>query len=197
MPDVRATVYIATSLDGFIAREDGAIDWLDHGLDGADEDYGFAEFMKTVDAMVMGRKTFEVVKAFPTWPYGKKPVFVLSSKRVDIPKELAKTVSHMGGKVDAIVNALAAREMHHLYVDGGVTIQRFINAGAIQRIIITRIPVLIGSGIPLFGKLERDVRLKHVGTRSWDSGLVQSEYTVAAKRRSTTVKRRASRAVKK
>jgi dihydrofolate reductase len=196
MPDMKVTVFIAASLDGFIARTDGGIDWLDAAADGPDEDYGFAAFMKTVDALVMGRHTYEVVRKFGTWPYGKKPVIVLSSKKVEIPKELAKTVSTMSGKVDAIISTLATREMKHLYVDGGVTIQKFLNSGAIQRVIITRIPVLIGTGIPLFGKLENgDVSLKHIATRTYGSGLVQSEYEIRAKRRPTR-KTRASRAIK-
>jgi len=197
MADRSCTVFIATSLDGFIAREDGGIDWLNEIPDSPGEDYGYATFMGTVDAMVLGRKTYEFARSLPDWPYGKTPVVVLSSKRVDIPKHLVKTVSHMGGKPDTIINALAERELYHLYVDGGVTIQRFLNAGCIHRLIITRIPTLIGSGIPLFGKLERgDVRLKHVATRSYPNGLVQSAYEVAAKRRPTR-KTRASRALKK
>ncbi len=197
MPDPKTTVFIATSLDGFIAREDGGIDWLNEVPDTPGEDYGYAVVMGTVDAMVLGRKTYEFARSLPVWPYGKTPVIVLSSKRVDIPKQLARTVSSMGGKPDVIVNALAQRELYHLYVDGGVTIQRFINAGAIKRLIITRIPVLIGTGIPLFGKLDRgDVRLKHVTTRTYPNGLVQSEYEVAGKRRATR-RTRASRAIKK
>jgi dihydrofolate reductase len=193
MADVKCTVFIATSLDGFIARENGAIDWL-NSVDDLGEDYGFAAFMKTVDALVMGRHTYETVRGMGTWPYGKTPVIVLATKKVTVPKELAKNVTVMSGKVDTIVNALAAREMKHLYVDGGITIQRFLNAGAIHRVIVTRIPVLIGTGIPLWGKLDRgDVRLRHVQTRSYPNGLVQSDYEVAAKRRSTK-RSRASRA---
>jgi dihydrofolate reductase len=197
MPDVKCTVFIATSLDGFIAREDGNIDWLTAFEDPGGEDYGFGTFMKSVDAIVMGRKTWDFVRTLTAWPYGKTPVVVLSSKKIEIPKAFAKMVSTMSGKVDTIINALAEREMRHLYVDGGITIQRFINSGAIQRLIITRIPVLIGTGIPLFGKLERgDVRLKHVATRSYPNGLVQSAYEVAAKRRSTKSTRK-SRALKR
>lgn len=197
MPDSTATVFIATSLDGFIAREDGGIDWLNETPDPPDEDYGYAAHMASVDALVMGRKTWDFVRGLPAWPYGKKPVIVLSSKKVDIPRELAKLVTHMSGKPEAIINTLATRELHHLYVDGGVTIQRFLNAGAIHRLIITRIPVLIGSGIPLFGALNGgDIRLRHVATRTYSNGLVQSEYTIAAKRRPTR-RTRASRAVKK
>lgn len=196
MPELKATVFIATSLDGFIARPDGAIDWLPTGADTKFEDYGYAELMRSVDALVMGRKTFETVRGFGgEWPYGSKPVVVLSSRRVEIPKELAKTVSYMSGNINAIREHLATRDVKHIYVDGGVTIQRFLNAGAIDRLIITRIPVLIGEGIPLFGKLEKgDIPLAHIGTRTYPSGLVQSEYAVATwKRPTTTVKRRSTK----
>jgi len=178
MPDTKATVFIATSLDGFIAREDGGIDWLNEIPDTVGEDYGYAVFMGSIDAMVLGRKTYEFARSLPQWPYGKTNVVVLSSKHVDIPRELAKTVSHMGGKPETIVKSLAERDLYNLYVDGGVTIQRFLEAGLIQRLIITRIPVLLGSGIPLFGPLSHDVRLTHVATKSFNGGLVQSEYTI-------------------
>jgi dihydrofolate reductase len=188
---VKATVFIATSFDGFIAREDGSIDWLPTGADTKFEDYGYAEFMKSIDALVMGRYTYEVVRGFGgAWPYGTKPVIVLTSKKLQIPKELSKTVTTMSGNVSTIVKHLESREMRHLYVDGGVTIQRFLNAGAIDRLIVTRIPILIGKGIPLFGPVEQDIKLSHVATRTYPSGLVQSEYIVVpaaivAKRRST------------
>jgi dihydrofolate reductase len=188
---MKATVFIATSLDGFIAREDGAIDWLPTGADTKFEDYGYADFMKSVDALVMGRKTYETVRGFGgEWPYGTKPVIVLSSKKVSIPKELAKSVTAMSGKISAILGHLEALGMKHIYVDGGVTIQKFLNAGALERLIITRIPVLIGKGIPLFGPVDQDIKLSHVSTKTYPSGLVQSEYFVVpkafvAKRRST------------
>ena len=195
---MKATIFIATSLDGFIAREDGAIDWLPTGADTKFEDYGYSEFMKSVDALVMGRKTYETVRGFGgDWPYGAKPVIVLTSKKVQIPRELAKTVTTMAGKVDTIVKHLQSREMNHLYVDGGVTIQKFLNAGALDRLIITRIPVLIGKGIPLFGPVDQDIKLSHVATKTYPSGLVQSEYIVVprafvAKRRTTKVTKRVS-----
>lgn len=188
---MKATVFIATSLDGFIAREDGAIDWLPTGADTKFEDYGYAEFMKSVDALVMGRKTYETVRGFGgEWPYGVKPVIVLSSKKVQIPKELAKTVTSMSGKIAAIISHLESLGMKHIYVDGGITIQKFLDAGVIDRLIITRIPVLIGKGIPLFGPVEQDIKLSHVATKTYPSGLVQSEYFVVPrallpKRRST------------
>ena len=178
---MNASVYIATSLDGFIAREDGDLDWLHQGGSRPEhEDFGYKAFFDTVDALVMGRNTYEIVRAFDKWPYGKKPVIVLTHKRLKIPAKIAKTVSTMSGPVDKVLERLEQAGYKHLYVDGGVTIQRFLGAGAIQRLIITRIPVLIGKGIPLFGPLDDDIRLKHVATRSYPQGLVQSEYEVLA-----------------
>ena len=172
---MKASVFIATSLDGFIARADGAIDWLPPG---GGEPHGYDEFMATVDALVIGRKTFETVLTFDTWPYGEKPVFALSSRPL-APAPLGAVVERMSGDPAEIVSLLAARGIRHVYVDGGITIQRFLEAGLIQRLIITRIPILIGAGIPLFGVTQRDIALKHIATRQYASGLVQSEYVVA------------------
>jgi dihydrofolate reductase len=174
---MKASVFIATSLDGFIARLDGALDWLP--ADGG-EPHGYDEFIATVDAIVMGRKTFETVLGFDAWPYGPKPVVVLSSRPSTLKAPEGVPCEMMTGTPQEIVARLTQRGMKHLYIDGGVTIQRFLEAGLIQRLIITRIPVLLGSGIPLFGPLSHDVRLKHVATRWYPSGLVQSEYVIAA-----------------
>lgn len=172
-----ASVFIATSLDGFIARQDGALDWLP--ADGG-EPHGYDEFIATVDAIVMGRKTFETVLSFDAWPYGTKPVVVLSTRPSGLKAPDGAVCDMMTGTPHEIVARLSARGMTHLYVDGGVTIRRFLEAGLIQRLIITRIPVLLGSGIPLFGPLPHDVRFEHVATRAYPSGLVQSEYVIVA-----------------
>jgi dihydrofolate reductase len=172
---MRASVFIATSVDGFIARLDGALDWLP--ADGG-EPHGYTEFMATVDAVVMGRKTFETVLTFDAWPFGLKPVVVLSSRPKDLVAPAGAVCDFMGGTPHEIVAQLAERGMQHLYIDGGVTIRRFLAAALIQRLIVTRIPVILGSGIPLFGPVLRDIRLEHVATRSYPSGLVQSEYRV-------------------
>jgi dihydrofolate reductase len=170
-----ASIFIATSLDGFIARPDDALDWLP--VD--DEEHGYDEFIATVDAIVMGRRTFEKVLTFGTWPYGKKPVIVLSTHTSRIAAPDGAVCEAMAGTPQEIVTRLSKRGMTHLYVDGGITIQRFLEAGLIERLILTRIPVLLGSGVPLFGPLSRDLRLEHVGTRTYASGLVQSEYRIA------------------
>ncbi len=173
---VKASVFIGTSVDGFIARANGDLDFLPPG---GGEPHGYDEFMVTVDALVIGRKTFETVLTFDTWPYAEKPAFVLSTRPLATPP-LGAVVERMSGPPADIVSQLAARGIRHIYVDGGVTIQRFLQAGLIQRLIITRVPVLIGTGVPLFGALPRDIPLKHVATRQYASGLVQSEYLVAA-----------------
>ena len=134
--------------------------------------------MASVDALIIGRKTYETVLAFDSWPYGEKPVFVLSTRPL-APAPDKAVVEHLSGPLAAIPLQLAARGIHHVYVDGGLTIQGFLQAGLIQRLIITRVPVLIGSGIPLFGATAGDIRLKHIATRHYASGLVQSEYEVA------------------
>jgi dihydrofolate reductase len=172
---MKASVFVGTSVDGFIARANGDLDFLPPG---GGEPHGYEEFMATVDALVIGRKTFETVLTFETWPYGVKPVFVLSTRAL-APTPRGAVVERMSGSPADIVAQLAARGIQHIYVDGGITIQRFLQAGIIERLIITRVPVLIGTGIPLFGALPRDIVLVHVATRQYSSGLVQSEYVVA------------------
>jgi dihydrofolate reductase len=174
---VPATVFIATSLDGFIARADGTFDWLPPPA--ADEDYGFGPFMESVDALVVGRKTYEIALGLGGWPYGKRLVVVLSSRSIDFSVAQGANVEQMAGEPAEIIAKLAARDLHRLYVDGGITIQRFLRAGCIDRLIITRVPILLGNGIPLFGALARDLPLRHVATTSFPSGLVQSEYAPA------------------
>jgi dihydrofolate reductase len=170
------SVFIGTSLDGFIARPDGDLDFLPEG---GGEPHGYNEFIASVDAIVLGRKSFEKVLTFEPWPYGDKRVVVLSSRPVDLTAARGGVVEQMAGAPAEIVSQLATSGAHHLYIDGGVTIQGFLRAGLIQRLIITRVPVLIGDGIPLFGTLPRDIPLRHVGTRQYPSGLVSSEYRIA------------------
>jgi len=170
-------VFVGTSLDGFIARTDGALDFLPPG---GGEPHGYDEFIATVDALVIGRKTFDTVLGFDAWPYGEKKVFVLSMAPL-APAPQGAVVERLSGAPAEIVSQLSARSIKHIYVDGGITIQRFLDAGLIDRLIITRVPVLIGSGIPFFGTLKRDIVLKHIATRHYPSGLVQSEYAVVKK----------------
>jgi dihydrofolate reductase len=172
---MKASVFIGTSVDGFIARPDGALDFLPPG---GGEPHGYDEFIASVDALVIGRNTFETVLQFPEWPYGSKRVVVLSSRPVDLSRVRNGRVEQMGGSPAEIAAKLEATGARHIYVDGGITVQRFLRAGLIQRLIITRVPVLIGTGIPLFGALSADVRLRHIETRNYPSGLVKTEYEV-------------------
>jgi dihydrofolate reductase len=170
-----ASVFVGTSLDGFIARANGELDWLPAG---GGEPHGYDEFIASVDAIVIGRKTFETVLTFAEWPYGDMRVVVLSSRPVDV-SVAGGVIEQMGGDPAEIAARLAAGKVQSVYIDGGITIQRFLSAGLIDRLVVTRVPVLIGEGIPLFGAIPRDIRLLHVTTREFASGLVQSEYHTA------------------
>ena len=172
---MKCSVFIATSLDGYIAREDGRLDWLP--MDDV-EPHGYEEFMASIDAIVIGRKTFETVLGFGGWAYGKKQVFVLSSNPSALRAPDGAVCEFICGEPRSIVADLEKRGFKHLYVDGGVTIQRFLEADLIDDVVLTRIPVLLGSGIPLFGRLSHDVLLEHVSTRTYKGGLVQGEYVV-------------------
>lgn len=171
-----ASVFVGASVDGFIARLDGALDFLDAG---GEEPHGYDEFIAGIDAIVMGRKTFETVLGFGgPWPFKGRRVVVLSGGSLDLSGLRGEAVEQMAGEPADIVSRLAAQGAHSLYVDGGVTVQGFLRAGAVTRLIVTRVPVLIGEGIPLFGPVPHDIRLRHVATRSFRTGLVQSEYEV-------------------
>lgn len=192
---VHGAVFIATSLDGFIARPDGAIDWLpepgaddtsdtDAGSQGTDgggdarDPFGYDAFFASVDAMVMGRNTFDLVRTFGAWPYGDKRVVVLTSRPLDLPDDAAGRVTTSQGSPEEVARRLADEGVGRVYVDGGRTIQAFLRAGLIRDLTITRIPVLLGEGIPLFGPTDGDVRLRHERTHVVGPGLVQSTYTV-------------------
>lgn len=176
---LQCSVFIAASLDGFIARKNGALDWLP-GSDGATggEDYGYHEFFQSIDTLVMGRKTYELALSFPKWPYTGKRVVVLSGRYSKTPSMLATDIEGTSSTPQELVNDLSARGARHVYIDGGKTIQGFLQAGLIQDITITRIPVLIGEGIPLFGPLAHDITLEHLATKAYSSGFVQSKYKV-------------------
>lgn len=169
-----ASVFVGISVDGFLARRNGDLDFLPQ----EPEPHGYDEFMAGIDAIVIGRKTFETVLGFGGWAYGQKRVVVLSSQPLDFSTIRGGNVEQMSGPPAEIVAKLASSGAHNLYIDGGITIQRFLSAGLIQRLIVTRVPVLIGDGIPLFGALPQDIRLHHVRTQHYPSGLVQSEYRI-------------------
>ncbi|HEY8575232.1 MAG TPA: dihydrofolate reductase family protein [Devosia sp.] len=173
-------VFIATSLDGFIARENGEIDWLlQH--DQAGEDHGYDEFIKDIDTIVMGRGTFEAVQGMGEWFYNR-PVVVLSSSLSlqAVPEHLAGKVRFSDKSPSEVMAMLEEEGIKRVYVDGGKVIQSFLSLNMIKDMVITRIPILLGAGRPLFGGIQRDIPLGHISTRSFPSGLVQSSYRVEA-----------------
>jgi dihydrofolate reductase len=172
---VRCSVFIAVSLDGYIARPDGGIDWLGI-VEVPGEDYGYQAFMHSVDTLVIGRKTYELALRFPQWPYAGKRCVVLSSARV-LP---AHGESFFAGTPEELVGKLDAEGSKHVYVDGGAVIQQFIAGGLLTDLTVSIIPVLLGAGIRLFGEHERDVRLDLVSSRTFESGLVQLRYRLGS-----------------
>jgi dihydrofolate reductase len=176
----KISVFIATSLDGFIARKNDSLDWLDQANASAPpgEDCGYRAFMASVDVLVMGKYTFEKVLTFGEWPYGDQQVIVMSSKKLDLPVHLTKTVSTSSESPRDLAQRLATQGAKHLYVDGGVTIQRFLQAGLIDEMTITFVPVILGEGKSLFGPIGRDIALTHLNTHAYDFGYVQMKYGV-------------------
>jgi dihydrofolate reductase len=172
---IKISVYIAISLDGFIARRNGDIDWLTGGESG--EDYGYADFISTVDHIVMGRNTFEKVLSFGGWHYDKK-VIVLTSRDLTLPPELTGKAEALHVSPRELILELEGRNSRHIYLDGGVTIQRFLREGLVDEMTITTIPILIGKGLPLFGPLEKDVKLELLKSQSFKNGFVQNKYKV-------------------
>jgi dihydrofolate reductase len=171
------TVYIATSIDGYIAREDGSMDWLMKLPNPTNSDYGFSVFLNSIDGIIMGRKSFEAVLEFKEWPYSVPvPVFVLSNSLDAVPGKPPVKVEIIRGDLKKILESLTDKGFHHLYIDGGKTIQGFLKEDLIDEMIVTRIPVLLGSGIPLFGKNGLELQFEHAGTEVLNNMLVRSKY---------------------
>lgn len=175
----KVSIFIATSLDGFIARKNGSIDWLDKATKAmpAHEDGGFSVFMKSIDVLVMGRNTFDQVLSFGQWPYGDAKVIILTHRPLSLPHHLMKTVSSSAKSPKELFDDLAQQGAKHIYIDGGLVIKSFLQANLVDEIIITLIPVIIGDGIPLFGKQNHDIELENLETKSL-FGLVQLKYKV-------------------
>ncbi len=177
-PDVRISVFIAISLDGFIARPDGDVSWLDE-FEPFDEgeDGGFGELFNAVDVMVMGRGTFEKVLTFD-WPYGDKPITVMSSSLTQVPEKIRGSVRIDDSAPGEILRRLESEGCRHIYLDGGQVIQSFIRDGLVDDLTLTIIPILLGQGLPLFGHLEGAIKLNLMESRSWKNGFAQLRYKV-------------------
>ena len=180
MLSLKASVFIATSLDGYIAGKDGNLDWLDAANKNVpeDEDCGYNDFIESIDHLVMGRNTFEQVLSFGQWPYAEKSVIVLSSKKIEIPDNLPETVSWSAESPKKLYDRLLSLGARRLYIDGGITIQKFLEERLIDDITITLIPVFLGSGIPLFSASVKETTLKLTNVHSYDFGFVQLTYDV-------------------
>ena len=171
---MKTAAYIGTSLDGFIARREGEIDWLIQ-FDDQEISQSYSEFISEIDAIVIGRGTFEKVLTFPTWFY-QQQVFVLSTQIKEIPDNLKGKVTLLSMEPKEVMLYLSNQGYSNIYIDGGKVIQSFLKENLLDELIITRVPVLIGDGISLFGLLDRDITFKHVQTNIFSNGLVKSHY---------------------
>jgi len=171
---MKTSVYIGTSLDGFIAKTDGNIDWLTQY---ANEDAvsAYEEFMNGIDAIIIGRGTFEKILTFPSWPYEKK-AFVVSTTLKQLPGSLKHNATLLSMQPRALLSYLSRMGFSSIYIDGGKLIQSFLKEDVIDDLIISKVPVLIGNGIPLFGFLSADLKFKHMRTETQSNGLVRSYY---------------------
>lgn len=175
---IRTSAFVATSVDGYIAREDGNLDWLDHYSAIADNDTSYREFISNIDVIVMGRKTFEKVLGFDFWPYEGTPVKVMTTTMTELPAGLKGNVELVSSSPQELLKQLDEQSFRHAYIDGGKTIQSFLLEGLLDELTITRIQVLLGKGIPLFGHLDQDIPLKLIKSKNLPWGFVQSHYKV-------------------
>jgi dihydrofolate reductase len=175
---MKVSVFIAASVDGFIAREDGGIDWLENPNVDPDQDYGYQEFISSIDAILMGRNTFDVVRDLKDWSYGVTPIFVLTHHPMTLQLRKYKNAQAIQGEPSEVITELENHGFDQIYIDGGKTISEFLSPSLVDEMIITRIPILLGKGIPLFGLLENEIKLELVSTIDFKDGLVQNKYRV-------------------
>ncbi len=172
---MKTYVYIAQSLDGFIADKNGDLDWLNEIQNPDKDDFGFSEFIESLDAIVMGRKTFEKVLTFGMWPY-TKPVYVISSNLKNLPLGYSDKAEILNLNPSETLQELQKKGMNNLYIDGGNLIQSFLSEDLIDELIITTIPILLGGGISLFGELKKTLRFKLHKSEVLLDALIKSYY---------------------
>jgi dihydrofolate reductase len=179
---IQSHVYIAASLDGFIARENGDLEWLEkfQELTQPGEDYGYSEFLSKMDCLILGRGTFEKVLSFKQWPYEGKTVVVLTQSRTWNEANIPQGVLISSETPKTVLKRMQDKGYKNAYIDGGKVIQSFLRENLINSLTITQIPLLLGRGIQLFGELQRDIELELIQSKSWPLGFVQSRYRVRA-----------------
>lgn len=173
---MKTIVYIAQSLDGFIAKKDGDITWLEEIPNPDGSDFGFSDFMKKIDALLMGRNTYEKVLTFRFWPY-EKPVYVISNTIKELPENLEGKVFIVRGEILEILESLESKGLKSIYVDGGKLIQSFLSEDLIDTMIITTMPVILGEGLPLFASIGRELKWELVESQVLNKYAVKSEYS--------------------
>lgn len=169
-------VYVGRSIDGYIAGKNGELDWLDL-VPGSDKiEMGYTSLMEEIDAMVMGRTTFEVVLNFGIeWPY-QKHVFVLSHKLTKVPPELDGKITFLKGSPQEVLDQIHSKGYDKLYIDGGVVVQNFLKEDLIDEMTLTTIPVLLGGGVSLFGDMTKRLEFDHVESKVFLDQIVQDKY---------------------
>jgi dihydrofolate reductase len=175
---MKISVFIATSLDGFIARPDGALDWLPQAS--SNEDHGYTDFFSSIDTLLLGRKTYETILGFSPFPYTGKRVVVCSQslRQSDVPDTHKTLLEVRNEPLPELLRLLETTGTQHVYADGGQLITSLLELGLVDEMTLTRVPVLLGSGIPLFGQFSRDLVWQHLETKAFKSGLVQSQYSL-------------------
>lgn len=174
---MKVSVYVGMSLDGFIAASDGSLDWLTEIRPPDGDDFGFSRFMESVDAVVMGRVTFDFVVASGQWPY-EIPVFVLSEKMTAVPDYLSEKAFIMRGNPGEVVGEMNERGLRRLYIDGGQVVRQFLNAGMVDEMVLARVPIILGDGVRLFSNLQGMSRWQHEETEVLVGQIVKSRYTI-------------------
>lgn len=173
----RIKLYIACSLDGFIARKDGSIDWLTEYENNPETDYGYSEFYSSIGTVLMGRKTYEQVLSFGVWPYGEKKTYVFTRQNEPLRRE--KNVEFVSGNVREFVSQLKENTDEDIWLVGGSQlIKVFLEEDLVQDLIVFVVPVILGGGIPLFDRIGKEVRLRMIDTKRYESGLVRLEYGI-------------------
>ena len=174
---MKVIAYLASSLDGYIADSNGSVDWLNTLPNPDKSDFGFSDFLSSVDALLMGANTFRTVQSFGMWPY-TKPVFVLSNSIKEIPEGFQDKIELVKGKVEYVLKELEKKGFENIYADGGDVVKECLNQNILDEIIITRVPVSLGSGISLFPSSEASLNYEHLGTEVLGVGLVKSHYKI-------------------